>query len=325
MTTPTTQSKEVSIIDTVYQALDHMQPKFANALPKHIDSKKFTRVAITAIQNTPDLQDIARQSPAARQSIYNACSRAAADGLMPDGREGAIVAFNKNVGSKDSPRWEKHAQWMPMVEGLRKMVRNSGEITNLSVQVVHENDAFDYQLGDQEFIVHKPALKARGKIIGAYSIATLKDGEKSREFMDIDQIEAIKSRSKTAKFGPWVTDYSEMARKTVFRRHYKSLPKSTDLDSIIEHDDDFNDASHVPQSTASAGPDFTVVATPPMADATPAKPARQSRAKAAMKQAELAQTVEHEEIPFDDHAHDDRDNHGNQGNHGSHEQEEDIV
>lgn len=286
----------VSIVDTVYQALDHMQPKFAAALPTHVDPKKFTRVAITAIQHSPDLQDIARQSPAARQSIYNACSRAAADGLMPDGREGAIVAFNRKVGEN---KYEKHAQWMPMVEGLRKMVRNSGEITNLSVQVVHENDQFDYQLGDQEFIIHKPALKGRGKIIGAYSIATLKDGEKSREFMDIDQIEAIKARSKTAKFGPWVTDYSEMARKTVFRRHYKSLPKSTDLDKIIEHDDEFTDA---PTPTAHAGPDFATDATPSVA--APAAKPHQSRAKAAMKQAEpvttAAQTIEYEEIPFDD-------------------------
>jgi recombination protein RecT len=300
MTTPTPQTTQVSVIDTVYQALDHMQPKFKAALPTHIDPKKFTRVAITAIQNTPDLQDIAKQSPAARQSIYNACSRAAADGLMPDGREGAIVAFNRKIGEN---KYEKHAQWMPMVEGLRKMVRNSGEITNLSVQVVHENDHFDYQLGDQEFIVHKPALTARGKIIGAYSIATLKDGEKSREFMDIDQINAIKERSKTSKFGPWVSDFSEMARKTVFRRHYKSLPKSTDLDKVIEHDDDMSDLpQHSPQHAAShTGPDFTIDATPHGAhqDATqPVPKPRQSRAKAAMKQAEPAQTIEHE-VEFD--------------------------
>lgn len=316
----TPQTTQVSVVDTVYQALDHMQPKFKAALPTHIDPKKFTRVAITAIQNTPDLQDIAKQSPAARQSIYNACSRAAADGLMPDGREGAIVAFNKNVGTKDQPRWEKHAQWMPMVEGLRKMVRNSGEISNISVQVVHEKDHFDYQLGDQEFIVHKPALTARGKIIGAYSIATLKDGEKSREFMDIDQINAIKDRSKTSKFGPWVSDFSEMARKTVFRRHYKSLPKSTDLDKVIEHDDDMSDLPQHSPTLGHAGPDFTIDATPHVAhqDATqPAAKPRQSRAKAAMKQADVVDNqtqhtdlpVEHDEVSFDDNQ----------------EQEEDIV
>lgn len=312
MNTPTTQ---LTVVDQVYQALDHMQPKFKAALPTHVDPKKFTRVAITAIQHSPDLQDIAKQSPAARQSIYNACSRAAADGLMPDGREGAIGAFNKKVGDN---KYEKHAQWMPMVEGLRKMVRNSGEITNLSVQVVHENDHFDYQLGDQEFIIHKPALKNRGKIIGAYSIATLKDGEKSREFMDIDQIEAIKARSKTAKFGPWVTDYSEMARKTVFRRHYKSLPKSIDLDKVIEHDDDFTDLPHA--ATQHAGPDFADAAISEVG--TTAKPVRQSRARAAMKQAEPAQannTIEHE-VQFDDQ-HETQDN--SQSATGEHE--EDIV
>lgn len=314
MTNPTQPAANaVSIVDTVYQALDHMQPKFAAALPTHVDSKKFTRVAITAIQHSTDLQDIAKQSPAARQSIYNACSRAAADGLMPDGREGAIVAFNRKVGDN---KYEKHAQWMPMVEGLRKMVRNSGEITNLSVQVVHENDHFDYQLGDQEFIVHKPALKSRGKIIGAYSIATLKDGEKSREFMDIDQIEAIKARSKTANFGPWKTDYSEMARKTVFRRHYKSLPKSTDLDKIIEHDDEMVDLSLPAQPVFNN--ETSQIQAVEQVTTTQTKP-RQSRAKTAMKQAEehkASQTIEHEEIPFDEEGVNDV---------AADEQEEDIV
>lgn len=295
----TQQSREITPINAVCEQISLREDKFKDALPPHVDPKKFTRVAITAIQNTPDLQAIASQSPAARNSIYTACARAAADGLMPDGREGAIVAFNRKVSGKGQPdKWEKHAQWMPMVEGLRKMVRNSGEIANISVQVVRDKDSFDYQLGDQEYIIHKPALKARGAIVGAYSIATLKSGEKSREYMDVEEIEAVRTRSKSKDTGPWKTDYSEMCRKTVFRRHYKSLPKSTDLDKVIENDDDYSDPSiavHEANQPAAPAKNYdqnTGEVFTQEQETTPApKPRKASRASAAatMKQADVVE------------------------------------
>lgn len=212
-------------IDEVRGALEKMQPQFAAALPPHVDSKRFLRVTMTALQQNPDLLG------ADRRTLYGACMRAAQDGLLPDGREAALVMFSGK------------AQYMPMVEGLIKKVRNSGEVGNISVQVVKEHDAFDYELGDNEQITHKPALKDRGNTIGAYSIVTLKNGEKSREWMSVEDIEAVRKRSRTSDKGPWKTDYDEMCRKTVFRRHYKRLPKSTDLDGAIRADDEMYEAA----------------------------------------------------------------------------------
>jgi recombination protein RecT len=103
---------------------------------------------------------------------------------------------------------------------------------------VKERDEFDYQLGDEEKIVHKPALSNRGKTVAAYSIVKLKSGDVSREYMPVDEIEAIRRRGRSPDEGPWVTDFDEMARKTVFRRHYKKLPKSSDLDNVLSADDE---------------------------------------------------------------------------------------
>lgn len=213
-------STQVTVINEVRSAITKMAPEFKAALPAHVTVERFQRVTMTAIQNAPDLLN------ADRRSLYNAAMRAAQDGLLPDGREGAIVTF----GGK--------AQWMPMVAGIMKKIRNSGEISTWSVQAVYENDTFDYQLGDDEHITHKPALRNRGAIIGAYSIVTMKDGEKSREFMDVDQIEAIRKRSRSGNAGPWKTDFDEMAKKTVVRRHSKRLPMSTDLDDLLRADDE---------------------------------------------------------------------------------------
>ena len=83
-------------------------------------------------------------------------------------------------------------------------------------------------------------------------MATLKSGEVSREVMSIDEIEAIRKRSRAANTGPWVTDYSEMARKTVARRHSKVLPMSTDLDDVIRRDDDLYDFQSASDSSVKA-------------------------------------------------------------------------
>lgn len=211
---------QLSVIDAVRSDLTKMQPQFKAALPLHVSPEKFQRVLLTAVQQTPALLN------ADRRSLFGAAMRAAQDGLLPDGREGAIVTF------KDQ------AQWMPMVAGIMKKVRNSGEVSTWSVQVVKSGDVFDFQLGDDERIDHKPALKDRGETIGAYSIVTMKDGEKSREWMNIDEIKAIQKRSRSGNSGPWVSDFDEMAKKTVVRRHAKRLPMSTDLDEFMRQDDE---------------------------------------------------------------------------------------
>ncbi len=200
------------------------------ALPSHIPVERFMRVVMTAVANNPGLL-----TKVDRNSLVIAVTRAAQDGLLPDGREGAIVEF----GGK--------AQWMTMIAGLRKKARNSGEIATWETQVVYANDAFEFQLGDDPFIRHTPALGERGKPIGAYSIATLKTGEKSREWMSIAEIEKVRSASRAKGAGPWTQWWEEMARKSVARRHSKVLPMSTDLEELFHRDDDEGEHHHAEQ------------------------------------------------------------------------------
>jgi recombination protein RecT len=51
------------------------------------------------------------------------------------------------------------------------------------------------------------------------------------------EVDAIKKRSKASQYGPWVSDYPEMARKTVVRRLSKYLPMSVDLAKAFDHED----------------------------------------------------------------------------------------
>jgi len=179
--------------------LDTMVGQFAAVLPKHIPVDRFARVVLTAVQTNPDLLNVERRS------LWNACMKAAQDGLMPDGRLGALVVYRDK-------RRGNIAQWLPMIAGIRQKVRNSGEVETWEVHVVYEKDAFDFELGDNPHIMHRPVRGERGKIIAAYSIAVLKSGERSREVMWIDEIEAIRKQSKAGDSGPWATHYGEMCR-----------------------------------------------------------------------------------------------------------------
>lgn len=240
---------------TIRTELGKMQPQFELALPKTgITAERFTRVATTAILNDPKLME------ADRTSLYSACMRAAQDGLLPDGREAALVVFSGKNG--------KIAQYMPMLAGILKKVRNSGELVSLTSNVVYSGDEFDYWVDEEgEHLTHKPNMLApdRGKPIGVYALAKTKDGGVYVEVMSIAQVEQVRSSSRAKDSGPWVSWWDEMARKTVIRRLSKRLPMSTDLDSLIRADDALYDVAAPAQDTPQ---------TEVHADAPPRKPSR---------------------------------------------------
>ena len=216
---------KIKPIEEVRTNLVKMQEQFKMALPPQINPDKFIRVVMTALQQSPALVS------ANRQSLYGACMKAAQDGLLPDGREAALVMFGQEVA------------YMPMVGGILKKVRNSGELASITSQIVHKNDRFRFFIdGDGEHIDHEPLMFGeRGEAIGVYALAKTKDGGIYVEVMDKAQVMAVKGASR-AKSGPWQGAFEhEMWRKTAIRRLSKRLPMSTDLEEVIKRDDEMYD------------------------------------------------------------------------------------
>lgn len=210
------------------------------ALPSTIPIERFKATFITAVAHNPEILSC---DP---QSVKTALMKSAIDNLMPDNREAAIVPFNTKTKDPQTGRetWVKLAQYMPMVQGIRKRALELGG-ARIHAECVYENDEFVIIAGDDPRIDHKPAPfgKARGEIIGAYAIFKDKDGNiLHREAMPKEDIEAARRVSR-AKDGPgWTNFYGEFARKTVVRRGAKSIPNIPDkLRTIIERDDDYVD------------------------------------------------------------------------------------
>lgn len=219
-----TESTALTPVAAMRNTLVKMTDDFKAALPPQIPVDKFIRTTITAIQMNPELLD------ADRRSLLGACMKAAQDGLMLDGREAAPVIFRTKEGPK--------VQYMPMVGGILKKMRNSGEMASISANVVYEKDQFTYELGDFEEIRHKPFLGDRGKAIAVYAIARTKDGAVYREVMSVADVEKVRQASRAKDSGPWTQWWDEMARKTVIRRIAKRLPSSADVDAVLAADNE---------------------------------------------------------------------------------------
>lgn len=216
--------------------LEQRSSQFQAALPAHIPVERFKRVVLTAIQQN------AKLVTADRVALFNSAMKAAQDGLLPDGREGALVIFNTKIKVNGQDKWIDSVQWMPMIAGIRKKVRNSGEIATWDVKAVFQKDEFEYEEGFDPILKHKPYLDGpAGELRAVYSICKMKSGEASLDVMAKWEVDRIRAMSKAKDKGPWVDHYVEMAKKTVARRHSKVLPMNTDLDDLMRRDDDLYD------------------------------------------------------------------------------------
>lgn len=197
--------------------------QFAMALPKLLTPDRFIRVALTCVNKNPKL------AGCTQDSLLACLLDCAALGIEPDGRRAHLIPY----GDK--------CTLIIDYKGIAELVRRSGEVSTLHCGIVYPSDDFDYAFGTGQFLKHKPTIQAREKDekpMCVYSYVKLKDGQEDFDVMSIDDVERVRKRSRASSNGPWVTDFDEMAKKTVFRRHSKWLPLSPELRDKIEKDDD---------------------------------------------------------------------------------------
>lgn len=211
------------------QILD-LRERIGAALPAHIPAERFIRAALSAMRN-PQLAEVA-QTAEGRKSILEACLRAATDGLLIDGREAALVVRSVKIKSGDQDHWQKLANYQPMVAGILKKARNSGEISAIFCQIVYAHDEFvlDYVTNGPP-ICHRPHLADRGAPIAVYALALLRDGSWTQpELMTRAEVNEVRDNFARdhEKSLMWQKSWGEAARKTVLRRAAKYWPSSTD-------------------------------------------------------------------------------------------------
>lgn len=201
------------------------------------DLETAQKILVALIQSTNRVPRLLECTPASLHAcILNSATTRLFPGAM---QECAYVPFRNNKSGKYD------ATWIPMFPGLLKLMYNSGFVRSICTEVVYEADDFDFSLGSDPFVKHRPHIgqyKDRGARVCAYISVKVPAGN-IIIVKGMDFIEGIRKRSKasSASDSPWngtPDDYDAMARKTMIKQVSKFIPKSIELATAITLDDD---------------------------------------------------------------------------------------
>jgi len=209
-----------------------------------IDVDRFIRTAVSAAQNNPALV-----TDCSFPSLWNELLKACRDRLLPDGRQGVIVAY------------KGRASWQPMYRGLLDRFEQSGEYRWITANLHREDDiAWDVWIDETgQHFLHRPG-PGHGKVIATYAAATTKSGAFFLTVVDERDMDHIRSVSRAkSDDAPWQQWQDQMRLKTAIKRLCKMLPMPQPLEDLIADSED--DA-------------------PPLAPVTPTKPLSRARGAA---------------------------------------------
>jgi recombination protein RecT len=204
-----------------------MKPQIAKALPKHLSEDRMVRLLMTAVRNSPSLQQ------ADPITILAASMGAAQMGLEPNTslQHCFIVPYKRNGKTV--------AELQMGYKGYIQLAYNSGMYKAIYAHEVYPNDEFYYHYGLNKDLVHKPAPEPEGQPTFYYACYHLKNGGFDFKVMTTDQIKRHAgkfSKSLNSNNSPWKTNFDAMARKTVLNALLKYAPLSIEIQKALASD-----------------------------------------------------------------------------------------
>lgn len=217
-------TKNMTIVDMVKA----LEPEIKRALPSILTPERFSRMALSAINNTPKLGECTPMS------FIAALMNAAQLGLEPNTPMGqAYLIPYKNKGTLE-------CQFQLGYRGLIDLAYRNDRMQSIEAQVVYENDEFSYELGLQPSLIHRPTFDEPGEIRAFYAIFRLDNGGFRFEVMSksyVDSYAMRYSKAFTSEFSPWKSNYEGMAKKTVIKQLLKYAPVKSDFQKAITLDE----------------------------------------------------------------------------------------
>lgn len=211
--------------NTLAALIEKNRAQFIQVIPKHLNPDRLIRLAQSCLNRSTSL---AACTPA---SVLVGVMQAATLGLELDVLgEAYLIPF------------KGQAVMVPGYKGLVKLAHRGGVVAGFQVGTVREGDDFDFALGSEPFVKHRPSLLAGAEekpAIAYYAVAKLKSGFCQITVLSRAQAEAAKRSSPGAKRSdsPWNTHFDEMAMKTCVRKGSKMLPLTPELSKVIDYDE----------------------------------------------------------------------------------------
>lgn len=213
---------------SIAELIKAMEPEIRKALPEVITPERFTRMALSALNTTPKLRECTPMS------FLAALMNAAQLGLEPNtplGQAYLIPYNNKGV---------MECQFQIGYKGLIDLSYRNPQMQIISAQAVYENDEFEYELGLNPKLEHRPTLGDRGEVRLFYGLFKLVNGGYGFEVMSktaMDEYAKEYSKAFDSSFSPWKSNYIGMAKKTVIKQALKYAPLKTDFRKALSNDE----------------------------------------------------------------------------------------
>lgn len=224
----TTPNKKLAPLDGLRVAMS--TGEFAKTFNNYFNGDKqgllkFQTSAIEYVRKTPKLLECDKLS------LLTALANVAYFRFMPSSASGEAYLIP----------YGKEAKFQIGYQGLLTLVNRTGQVSTIRGNIVYKNDIFEYEEGLEARLVHKPAVFGtdRGEEIGVYTVATMKDGNKSFMVMSKSDVMKVKnlSKAKNSPDSPWNSDkdpFFWMWKKSCLIQHTKLLPKSAEIDRALE-------------------------------------------------------------------------------------------
>jgi recombination protein RecT len=196
--------------------VDSMRPQLARVLVKAEVADRLARIATTAARTNPKLTECTPLS------LAGALLTSATLGPNTPAAECYLVPYrNKGV---------MEAQLIVGYQGYVKLYRQHPQAGTLRAVAVYPEDEFDWGLGTEPYIHHRPKPHADGsEPTHYYAVARLRGATES-EFVVLtaDEVKTLR-QGKVGPSGDIADPQRWMERKTAIRQLVKTLPKSTSL------------------------------------------------------------------------------------------------
>jgi recombination protein RecT len=200
------------------QFVESKQTDLASTLPKQIDPERFLRVALLAVTKNKALWECSKES------VFLAIMESARVGLQIDNKEAALIPYGG------------HAEFMPMVTGIIRLMLRSPGLTKVEARVVREGDEFEYRYGLDPQLEHKPVGGSDREITHAYAVMWRQGAGTTFEIVTREEIEQVRGSSRAPDSPAWKNWYGEMCRKVVLKRLAKYADLSPEATRAIELD-----------------------------------------------------------------------------------------
>lgn len=211
---------------------------FAKVLPSHINATTWIRLAQGALKKGKRIVD--QKSPDFGQFELEVAARnnpgAFLAALLDAARQGLEPATEQYYLTPRKVKGRLEILGITGYQGHIELMYRAGAVSSVVAEVVRENDEYRYQRGVDEVPQHRYPPFAReadrGRLIGVYAYARMKDGAVSRIIeLNEDDIERIKRSSQGAdsEYSPWMHHTAAMWLKSSVRQLQKWVPTSAEF------------------------------------------------------------------------------------------------